>query len=213
MVCLPLRVCNYIDCISCCSAGEDIFLEVAAKSALIQSNFILLGFLFIKCILTISHQSTSQKKVFFCVNVQLTLDCFLFLIAHIMERLHTESAWKILDKLQRTEVTHEVLQIQLGLGILSRDGSRYYTPAKIQGLHVWTSELWRNRLTRMPMDCFCGHPLQHVFLDSSFPWQHRAQRSPSCPGWYTTDLSFPSESQTHLFATIPHVIYTVLHFH
>lgn len=160
-------ICNYLVCISCCGAGEDIFLEVAPKSAFIQSNFTLLGFLFIKCILMMSYPPTSQKKGKFSLCDHATgLRLLSFSVyTHYWEVTYKVFAWKILEKLQRTEGTHGVLQIQLGLGILSRDGPKSYNQAKIQDLPVWTSELWKNRLTTT----LCSEDAHGLLLRSPTP--------------------------------------------
>lgn len=96
-----------------------------------------------------------------CINMQLMFDCFVLLLTPFSatHALSTEKhcrgvpykvfAWKKMEILWGAERTHEVLQIQLGLGILSRAGSKWYIPAKIQGLPARTGELWNNTLTMM----------------------------------------------------------------
>lgn len=135
-----------------------------------------------------SHPSISQKNGKFSLCDHATgLRLLSFSVyTHYWEVTYKVFAWKILEKLQRTEGTHGVLQIQLGLGILSQDGPKSYNQAKIQ---IFLFEQVSCERTdwpqcfaqRMPMDCFWGHPHQDVFLGSSSTQQQRAQRSPTLP--------------------------------
>lgn len=168
----------------------------------------------------VSHQSTSQKKGKFSLYecaTDLTLLSF-HVCTHYWELTYQVFAWKILDKPQRTEVTHKVLQIQLGLGILPRDGSKSYkVRAKIQDLHVWISELWNNRWTTLLFSEDAHGLLSWSPTPGCVPWllistQQRAQRSLPLPSVIhhrpvfstrISDLHFPPQC----------MLFRVVHLH
>lgn len=213
-------ISNYSVCISCCGAGEDIFLEVAAKSAFIQSNFTLLGFLFINCVLMMSHPSISQNKGKFSLCDHATgLRLLSFSVyTHYWEVTDNVFAWKILEKLQRTEGTHGVLQIQLGLGILSRDRPKSCNQAKIQSLPVWTSELWKNRLTTMLYSEDAHGLLLRSPTPGCVPWlliytAAESTKISNCAQDDAPQICLFHQNLRPTFSAKMHVIYTVLHLH
>lgn len=151
--------------------------------------------------------------------MQLALGCFLFLFTHIIERLCTKFLlgryWKNFKELR--EHTGSFKSI-LDWAFCQRDGPMSYNQAKIQDLPVWTSELWKNRLTTM----LCSEDAHGLLLRSPtpgrVPWLLLYTAAESTE---ISSLAQGDAPQTCLFhqnlrptfSATMHVIYAVFHLH